>query len=181
MGDSLITIITIVLAAILLFVFPMMTLADRTDDISQIAAQTATVQFVDGVRKTGKITQDDYSKFISELEATGNTFDVEMKLQRLDENPSKKTAQATETVIGQNTYYSIYTTQIQDELDEDRDGDGKADGVMYLKQGDMFYASAVNNSQTIAEVLKNFFYRVTGSSAFTITAEHTGMVMMDGQ
>lgn len=174
MGDSLITIITIVLAAILLFVFPMMTLADRTDDISQVAAQSATVKFVDGVRETGKITEKNYDKFIAELEATGNTYDIEMQLQRLDENPGKKTAQASETVIGQSTYYSIYTKQIEEELEA-------GNGVLYLKQGDMFSASATNNNQTIAEVFKNFFYRVTGNSAFTITAKHTGIVMMDGQ
>lgn len=172
MGDSLITVVTILLAAILLFIFPMMTLADRTDDISQIAVQTATVQFVDGVRETGKITEKNYSEFISKIESTGNTYDVELKVQRLDENPSKKTAQATETVIGENTYYTIYTKQIEDEL---------VAGVLYLKEGDIFSTSVVNNNQTVAEVLKNFFYRVTGNSAYTITAEHAGIVMVNGQ
>lgn len=172
MGDSLITVMTIILAAVLLFIFPMMTLADRTDDISQVAVQSATVQFVDGVRETGKITEKNYNEFISKIEATGNTYDIELKLQRLDENPSKKTAQATETVIGENTYYSIYTTQIEDEL---------VDGVMYLKQGDMFSASVVNNNQTIAESLKGFFYRVTGNSSHNITGKHTGIVMVNGQ
>lgn len=172
MGDSLITVVTILLAAILLFIFPMMTLADRTDDISQIAVHTATVQFVDGVRETGKITGKNYSEFISKIESTGNTYDVELKVQRLDENPSKKTAQATETVIGENTYYTMYTKQIEDEL---------VDGVLYLKEGDIFSTSVVNNNQTVAEVLKNFFYRVTGNSAYTITAEHAGIVMVSGQ
>ena len=172
MGDSLITVVTILLAAILLFIFPMMTLADRTDDISQIAVQTATVQFVDGVRETGKITGKNYSEFISKIESTGNTYDVELKVQRLDENPSKKTAQATETVIGENTYYTMYTKQIEDEL---------VDGVLYLKEGDIFSTSVVNNNQTVAEVLKNFFYRVTGNSAYTITAEYAGIVMVSGQ
>ena len=173
MGDSLITIITVFLAAILLFVFPMMTLADRTDDISQIAAQTATVEFVDGVRKTGRITQNDYDRFIQKIESTGNTFDIEMELQRLDENPSKKTAQASETTIGENVYYSTYTTQIQQEI--------FSNNTIYLKQGDMFSVKIVNNNQTIAEVLKNFFYKVTGSSRFTITGGHGGIVMVDGQ
>ena len=172
MGDSLITVVTILLAAILLFIFPMMTLADRNDDIAQIAVQTATVQFVDGVRETGKITDKNYSEFISKIESTGNTYDVELKVQRLDENPSKKTAQATETVIGENTYYAMYTKQIEDEL---------VDGVLYLKEGDIFSVSVVNNNQTVAEVLKNFFYRVTGNSAYTITAEHAGIVMVSGQ
>lgn len=172
MGDSLITITTVVLAAILLFVFPMMSLADRTDDISQVAVTTATVYFVDSVRETGKITQKEYSEFITKIESTGNTYDIELKIQRLDENPSKKTAQATETIIGENTYYSIYTKQIEDEL---------TDGVIYLKQGDMFSVKIANNNQTIAEAMKSFFYRVTGNSGSTIVTEHTGIVMVNGQ
>ena len=59
MGDSLITIIAIFLAAILMFVFPLMSLSERTDDISQLAVQTATTEFVDNIRTTGKITLDD--------------------------------------------------------------------------------------------------------------------------
>ena len=63
MGDSLITIIAIVLAAILMFVFPLMSMADRTDDMSQLTVQTATTEFVDNVRATRKLTISDYSAF----------------------------------------------------------------------------------------------------------------------
>ena len=47
MGDTLITIIAIVLAAILMFVFPVMTMSDRTDDMSGLSVKTATTEFVD--------------------------------------------------------------------------------------------------------------------------------------
>ena len=60
MGDTLITIVAIALAAILMFVFPLMTMADRTDDVSQLAVETATTEFVDDIRLTGKLTQDKY-------------------------------------------------------------------------------------------------------------------------
>lgn len=172
MGDSLITIVTIVLAAILLFVFPMITLADRTDDISQIAVQTATVEFVDEVKKTGRIVPDRYDEFVQTIDATGNTYKVDMELKSLDENPSKKTASSNQSIIGENVYYSIYTTQLEEQLDK---------GTIYLKQGDIFSVSVVNNNQTIGEVLKNFFYQISGNSSYTITGEHAGIVMVDGQ
>ena len=35
MGDSLITVISIVLAAVLVFVFPMMAMAERNDDVAE--------------------------------------------------------------------------------------------------------------------------------------------------
>ena len=56
MGDSLITIIAIFLAAILMFVFPLMSLSERTDDISELAVQTATNEFVDNIRTTGTVS-----------------------------------------------------------------------------------------------------------------------------
>ena len=55
MGDSLITIIAIFLAAILMFIFPLMSVSERNDDIAQLSVQTATAEFVDNVRTKGKI------------------------------------------------------------------------------------------------------------------------------
>ena len=78
MGESLTTIIAIFLAAILMFVFPLMSISERNDDIAQLGVQTATVEFVDKVRTTGKITEDNYNSFIQTLAATGNSYDVDM-------------------------------------------------------------------------------------------------------
>lgn len=64
MGDTLITIIAIVLAAILMFVFPVMTMSDRTDEMSELSVKTATTEFVDNVRTTGKLTADNYDRFV---------------------------------------------------------------------------------------------------------------------
>ena len=116
MGDSVITIVAIVLAAILMFVFPLMTMSDRTDDISQLTVQTATTDFVDNVRTTGKLSMDNYAAFEQKINATGNTYDIEMEAKILDENPAKKTTQATATKIGENVYYSMYTSQLLDTM-----------------------------------------------------------------
>ena len=61
MGDSLITIVAIFLAAILMFVFPLMSISERNDDIAQLGIQTAVTEFVDKAASTGKITMDEYS------------------------------------------------------------------------------------------------------------------------
>ena len=50
MSDTLITVIAIALAAILMFIFPLMTMSDRTDDVSQLTVETATTEFVDNYR-----------------------------------------------------------------------------------------------------------------------------------
>lgn len=172
MGDSLITIIAIFLAAILMFVFPLMSLSERTDDISELAVQTATSEFVDDIRTTGKITLDKYEKFVQTINSTGNSFEVEMKVQQLDENPGVKVTQAEMTKIGENVYYTKYTTQVEEELN--------STGKMKLKEGDMVSVTVKNTNQTMAQLLRNFFYQVTGNDSYQIAASHGGVVAVNG-
>lgn len=172
MGDSLITIIAIFLAAILMFIFPLMSLSERTDNISQLAVQTATTEFVDKIKTTGKITMDEYEQYIGTLSATGNSFDVEMVIQQLDENPGVKTTQAEPTKIGENLYYSKYTSQIEEEL--------TSEGRIALKEGDIVTVTAKNTNQTIAQILRNFFYMVSGNDTHEIVAQNSGVVVVNG-
>ena len=43
MGDTVVTILAIVLAAVLMFIFPLMSVADRSDDVSQLSVQNSTI------------------------------------------------------------------------------------------------------------------------------------------
>ena len=176
MSETLITVVAIALAAVLMFVFPLMTMSDRTDDVSQLSVETATTEFVDDVRTTGKLSLDKYSKFVENIQATGNSYDVEMEVKTLDENPGKKTTQADATKIGENVYYSVYTSQILDTITGDN-GKGK---TMVLKEGDIFSTSVKNTNTTLSQQLKNFFYSVTGNDTYTIAAEHAGIVTANG-
>lgn len=170
-GETLTTIVAIFLAAILIGIFPMMAIADRNDDISQISIQNSISKFVDNVRKTGKITQDNYDALVLDLYSTGNTYDVAMEVQVLDENPSKKTTQSDETKIGENIYYSVYTSKIEDELKK---------GDYILKEGDRITVKATNTNTTIAQSLKNFFYSLAGNNTYSISASQTGIVAVNG-
>ena len=176
MGDTLITIIAIVLAAVLMFVFPLMTMSDRTDDVSQLAVETTTTEFVDDIRTTGKLTMDKYSKFVESISSTGNSYEVEMELQVLDENPGKKTTQAEATKIGENVYYTMYTSQILDTINPST---GKTK-TLALKEGDIFSTRVRNTNTTMSQQLKNFFYSVTGNDTYVIAAEHGGIVTANG-
>ena len=171
-GDILITIIAIGTTVVLLFVFPMMTLADRNDDITELAVQTLTTDFIDQIRRTGKLTLDQYNSFITALAATGNAYDVQLEFQILDENPGKKDTQGNSLVIGENVYYSIYTIQIEARLDS---------GTYYLKEGDIVSATVKNTSTTLAQTLRNVYYRVTGNDTYTIYASWAGTVTVNGK
>ena len=172
MGDSLITIVAIFLAAILMFVFPLMTLAEITDDISSLAVQTATTEFVDGIRTTGQMSLSGYEQYLSDITSTGNSFDVDVLIQQLDENPGVKTTQAEATKIGENLYYNKYTTQVEDELYKK--------GKITLKEGDIVTVTAKNTNQTIAQLIRNFFYMITGNDSYQIVGQHSGVVTVNG-
>ena len=171
MGDSIITIIAIFLAAILMFIFPLMALSERSDDISQLSVQTATAEFVDDIRATGKLTLEKYEKYLSTLTATGNSFDVDIQIQKLDENPGVKVTQGQKDKIGENIYYSVYTSQIMDELN--------ANNEIKLKEGDIVSVTVKNTNKTISQLLRNFFYRVSWNDTYQISAQNGGIVMVN--
>lgn len=173
MGDSAMTIIAIFLAAILMFIFPLMALSDRNDDISQMAVQTSTTEFVDKARTIGNIKLSDYNAFVQEIASTGNSFDIDMEIKRMDENPGKKLAQASSDKIGENIYYSIYTSQIESDLFD-------ADEKVKLNEGDYLTVTVKNTNQTMAQMFKNFFYSLGGSGTSPIVAQHSGVVTSTG-
>ena len=174
MSDTLITVVAIVLAAVLIFVVPVMTMADRFDATTQANIESITSEFVEDVRTTGKLTRERHNKFLENLSATGYTYDVNMEFKIQDENPGKKTTQSTRDKIGENVYYSVYTSQIEEALN------GK-NAAYFCKEGDIVSASVKNTNQTISQQLKNFFYTVTGNDSYTIAAEHAGVVTANGK
>lgn len=173
MSDSLITVIAIMLTAVLLLVLPVMTMANRVDNISKTDVETMTSNFVNEIRTIGKLTSENYNKFIEELTSTGNTYDIEMEFKILDENPGKKSTQSAKDKIGENVYYSVFTTQIQEALN----GENK---VYNLKEGDIINVNVKNTNLTLAQSLKNFFYTMVGNDTYTIAASSSGLVLRNG-
>lgn len=101
---------------------------------------------------------------------------MEIEAKILDENVSVKYAQAEKTKIGENIYYSIYTSQIEEELNNEDAGNRYR-----LKEGDLIYVSVKNTNQTMSQILRNFFYRVTGNDTYEIAAQNSGMVTTNGK
>ncbi len=172
MNDTVITIVAIFLGTILLFIFPLMSVSERSDDISQLTVQTATSEFATAVTTKGKISLTDYQKLISTLSATGNSYDVEMEVKILDENIGKKSAWTSGTVIGENSSYSIGTTSIVEEITQK--------GSYSLKEGDVFIVRVKNTNKTLAQTIRGAIYTVAGSDNYSIAAEASGMVQANG-
>ena len=83
MGDSLSVIFATIVAAIIMFLFPMLDTWERQDDLSYMAAYTAVVDTVDAVRNTGRLTDDMYNDLLSVITTTGNRFQIQMEQKSL--------------------------------------------------------------------------------------------------
>ena len=173
MSDTLITIMGIFLAAILMFVFPLMTVSNTQDDISQVAVQSLVSEFVNNAATKGKITQDDYNSFIEKLYATGNTYDVQLEHKIMTTNPNKGAADQ----IGENLYYSVYNSTIVDSRDT-----GVDYNTQYLmKKGDYIIVTVKNSNTTIGSQIKNFIYSIVGKDSYTIAANASALVVNTGK
>ena len=73
-------------------------------------------------------------------------------------------------------YYTEYTTQIMEELN-----DATNNNTKYLKEGDIVSVNVKNTNTTISQLLRNFFYRVTGNDSATIGASNGGIVTVNGR
>lgn len=173
-GDTLTLVIAIGASVVLMVLFPLMTMANRTDDISLLAAETAVTEFVDNARSTGKITQANLNELVETVTATGNIYEPQMEVQVKDENLAKKKTQSQTDKTGENVYYTVFTSQIQEEMDANN-------GVYLLKEGDILSAYLLKTSTSIGEMLENFFYTVTGNDSNEKIANHAGVVTTDGK
>lgn len=173
MSDTLITIVAIALAAILMFVFPLMTMADRAVNASQLTVQEATTDFVRKACESGTITKENYNEFLQKITSTGNTCEVELIVQVGDSNLGKKASLAQPDKIGENAFFVEFNQQVLSVIENI--------GVYYCKEGDIVTAKVKNTNQTISDQLKNFFYSTSGNSTASIIAEYSAMVTANGK
>ena len=89
MSDSLMVVISIFVAVILMFIFPLMSISDRNDDIAQTIVQTEVSEFVDKISVAGKIRPSDYEAFVAKVNAAnGAPYDIEIQVQQSCRMPS---------------------------------------------------------------------------------------------
>lgn len=168
MSDTFITIIAIMVAVVLMFVVPFMTTANQNDRITQSSVQAILDDFTNTVAREGKITESTYRDLIEALHATGNTYDVSLEVQLLNENPGSK----GDDVIGENIYYSEYTSTIESKI--------TTNSPYPLHQGDYVIVNVKNTNITTATQIKNFLYSLMGKDTIAIEASSTIMVPKTG-
>ena len=164
MEESTTDIIGIFAAVALMFLVPLVLLADRNDDISQLIANSATSSFVENIIKTGTITSEDYANYINQLNSSGNTYDVSIEIKVLDPNYAQEYTNRRNE-LGSNQYYSMYTTQIEEKLSNN---------------GDVISVIAKNNNLTLSQSLKNIYYTISGEELHIVAATGSGIIAING-
>ena len=141
-GDTLMTIILILLAVIILTVFPLLIIADNAEDTIGSTLQVQLDEATAEISQKRVLTIEYYSKLVEKI-SNPNSYDVTLKIDKLDENVGKKTIQVNSKVLGENVYVTMYHSQIMDIL---LNGSGKID----LNSGDSITITAVSKNQSVS-------------------------------
>ena len=156
MSDTFITVIAIMATVVLMFTIPFIATANQNDRITQSNVQAIVDNFTNTVAREGKISESTYADLIQQLGATGNTYAIEIEVQHIDQNPQ---ALKGANIIGENNYYSEFTSEIVKKIGE---------GNYNLKQGDYIIVTVENTNVTTATKLKNAIYSLTGKDPIAI-------------
>lgn len=171
MSDTLMTIIGIFIAVILMFIFPLVMIAGKSDEMAQTVTEVAVADFVETVTTQGKITEFDYNQLVQKLYSTGNTYDIQIEAQILDDNPRRATTTSSSSLVGEYKYYSVYTNTILDKIQ-------KSENQEYLlKKDDYVIVTVKNTNITLGTQFKNILYNLIGKDTYTIGASSTGLVI----
>lgn len=178
--NSLSKILALILAILLLYIFPLDNSALQQDDISYMVAYKATTTFADSVRDKGYITPKMYNDFFEELHSTGNTYEISLvhSHKTYDPNYDNMTDPNNPQFLGgfSLNYEESYNAQIMSVMFPDNTK--KTDDLSRwykLSKGDFFTVKVRNTNRTSAQVIRDFLTNNNTTNA-KIVIPYGGMV-----
>lgn len=167
------------LAAILLFLVPIMNILERQDDAAYTVVFTETNRFVDAARDTGYITPNMYSEFVNRINATGCTFDIRMNHVQSMINPVYRQNGLTLEFTGEYEINRI--SRGEDEilavLFPENSGEDVFDRSRRydMKAGDLLFVEVRNKGKTMATALRDMIL-LTDTQTPTLFVRAGGLV-----
>ena len=149
--NSFSKVVAILIAVFVMFIGPLLYMAQKQDAISQVYVSNETTKIVDSVKNTGFLSRTIYMDFIQKIDKTSNLYKIEIAhIHRIveplyDEN----------TGLFQNDYDTYYTNTYQDAVYEAFD-QGED---YYFSRGDFISITVVNRTKTLATRIMELFYR----------------------
>ncbi len=169
MENLLWKVFALILTTIMIFIVPITLFYDRMDTVSYNVAYEAVNEFADESRELGVVNKYNYDRFMSKLNSTGISYDVDIEHYKKVYLPVLDDA-GVETGEIRSVYEGVYDADIVSGIYED-------DYVM--EAGDMLYVQISNNTNTIGEIIKGKLTGVNASKG-TIYARGGGMVHSNG-
>lgn len=145
MEDRMQTVIAIFVAFIIFFVFPIYFTYEKKDDISYALVLRYTQDFVNNIKSKGYITKEEYDEYLSKLDLTENTYDINMLHTQVKSNPVVPIL-PTELAYSsiEQTYDNKYIVNVLDNQN-----------IYLMNEKDNFSIKVKNTNTTIATILYN--------------------------
>lgn len=171
--------LAVMLAVILLYIYPTAETADRQDDLARMTVNQSVIHFVDAVRTKGYISPAMYSELEEQLARTGNAYEI------LIEHLHKKYVPHYTDPMNQNTFTGTYETvedgyytrQIKDRLFPAASGLTADDpGRRYtLVMGDFITITVQSTNRTSSMLIREWLNGTPTAPAVLTT--YGGMVL----
>ena len=169
----------VLLAVLLLYVYPAAETAERQDDIARMTAAQNVTRFVDAVRTKGYISPSMLAEFQEQLAQTGNTYDISMEHLHKKYVPhySDPMDQSSFTGTYEVVHDGYYFSQIQERLYPMSSTLSMDDPARRYKltMGDYFTVSLKCTNRTPSMMIREWLQGTAQASA--VFASYGGMVL----
>nr|WP_145158790.1 hypothetical protein [Paenibacillus terrae] len=180
MSNAISKFAAVLLAVVVMYIYPAAEASQRQDDLSRIVVYNAVTQFVDAVRNKGYISPVMYEQFLEEIQATGNEFDVQM--EHLHKKYHPEYIDAADPGTFQNKFSTVYdgyyTSDIMNHIFPNTTVPKDDESRVYkLTAGDFFIVTVKNVNRTAGTVMFDFVTGALTGEAAVIAFPYGGMVL----
>lgn len=168
----------VLIALLLIFLWPISSSLNKQDDMSEIYVFNASTQFIDSVRDKGYITPTMYNQFVNQLDLTGNTYDI--SLEHLHKRYDPIYSDAGVFLGGfEVNYEGFYNAQINEKLFPRNSTESieSPNRVYKLAAGDFFNLTVKNTNRTTATLINDILFGSINSPNEKIVITYGGMVL----
>ena len=152
--NSLWKILAFIIAIILMFVAPMMTMYDRQDAITYSVAFSAVGEMADVTRELGRLKAMNYERMMDLLTATGNTYEVQVEHYKKVYVPVYNNA---------GIFMNDYKITYEGSFNADILAVLEATGDYKMSAGDLFFVHLENSSKTKGQVIREILLNQSDS------------------
>lgn len=140
--ESFSKIVAIFLAVILLFISPLLYLAQKQDSISLLYVSGETTKLIDNIKNSGYISKRMYDNFIKSIDRTGNLYRIEITHSHRKVEPLMDVN--TDAILQDYSvyFYNTYEAEIFEAFDRNED--------YYFNRGDYISIQVSNKNKTTA-------------------------------